>query len=77
MSGDQGFIVKIDDEVISVPAARITGLQLRLLGKIPPQYEIIVEGNAGNFDRVLLDTDVLDLHQEGLHLFSKPPTAFG
>ncbi|MDF0498163.1 multiubiquitin domain-containing protein [Bradyrhizobium yuanmingense] len=77
MSDDDKHAVVLNGEKIEVPSAKVTGIQLRLLGAIPAGYELITEGRGNDPDRVLTDTDVLDLSGPIRHVFAKPPTAFG
>ena len=71
------FFVLLNGEQVAVPAPAITGIQLRLLVRLPAAHVLIVEGHGDRADHVLSDTDSVDLSGAIPHLYSKPPTAFG
>jgi hypothetical protein len=73
----EGFFVNLNGERIAAPAAKLTALQLRLLARVPAEFQLILEGSDEEPDRILSDTDVLDLSTSSARVFSKPPTAFG
>lgn len=77
MSDDDKHAVLLNGQKLEVPSAQVTGIQLRLLGAIPAAYVLIAEGRGDDPDRVLTDTEVLDLSGPVRHVFAKPPTAFG
>lgn len=77
MSSDDKHAVVLNGQRLEVPSAKVTGIQLRLLGAVPAGYELIAEGRGTDPDRVLTDTEVLDLSGPIRHIFAKPPTAFG
>jgi hypothetical protein len=77
MAEAEDFLLNLNGSRIAAPAASLTALQLRLLARIPAEFQLILEGNGEDPDRILSDTDVLDLSRTGVRVFSKPPTAFG
>jgi hypothetical protein len=77
MSEDNGYFVLLNGERLASPAPTITGIQLRLLARVPGGHGLILEGSGEEPDRLLADTDALDLTTSCPSVFSKPPTAFG
>jgi multiubiquitin len=55
----------------------IEGLQIRVLGDLDHQFELIVEGAGDKPDAMIKDTDSIDLRQGPVCIYAKPPTAFG
>lgn len=77
MSDHDKHAVVLNGQKLEVPSAKVTGIQLRLLGAIPAAYVLIAEGRGNDPDQILTDTEVLDLSGPIRHVFAKPPTAFG
>jgi hypothetical protein len=77
MSGDNRYFVLLNGKRIESPAPTITGIQLRLLAQVPAGHPLILESSGEKPDRLLADTDALDLTDSCPSVFSKPPTVFG
>ena len=77
MAEAEGFFINLNGLQIAAPSTRLTALQLRLLARVPAEFQLILECNGDEPDRILSDTDILDLSTPGVRVFSKPPTAFG
>jgi hypothetical protein len=77
MAEAESFLLNLNGSQMVAPSARLTALQLRLLARVPAEFQLILECNGGEPDRILSDTDVLDLSTPSVRVFSKPPTAFG
>lgn len=77
MSEGKHYVVWVNGAEVAMPAAKVTGIQIRLLAQVSPGYALIVESAGSEPDHLLSDTDELDLSGPVRHLYSKPPTAFG
>jgi hypothetical protein len=77
MSEERRYSILLNGQRLDAPGPMITVIQLRLLARIPAGHGIIVEGAGDQPDRLLSDTDTIDLSGSSPSVFSKPPTAFG
>jgi hypothetical protein len=77
MSEERRYSILINGRRLDAPGPTITVIQLRLFARIPAGHGIIVEGAGDQPDRLLSDTDTIDLSGSSPSVFSKPPTAFG
>jgi hypothetical protein len=77
MTDHAPFVIFVNEHRFEVDQPKIEGLQVRVLAGIDPDTMLVTEGTGIDPDRVLNDTDVLSLENGPLHIFAKPPTAFG
>jgi hypothetical protein len=77
MNEERRYSFLLNGQRLEAPGPTITAIQLRLFARIPPGHGIIVEGAGDQPDRLLNDTDTIDLSGSSPSVFSKPPTAFG
>lgn len=71
------FLIVLNGQEFAVAQPVVEGLQVRVLGKLDDQYELILEGSGEQPDKLIKDTDRIDLTQGPVRLFAKPQTAFG
>jgi hypothetical protein len=67
----------LNGQQFAVSEPIIEGLQVRVLGQLDRQTELIMEGASNQPDRVIQDTDRIDLSKGTVRFFAKPPTSFG
>lgn len=77
MNQERRYSLLLNGKRLEAPGPTITVIQLRILARIPPGHSIIVEGAGDQPDRLVRDTDTIDLSVSSPSVFSKPPTAFG
>jgi len=77
MNEERRYYILLNGQRLEVPSPTLTVIQLRLLARIPAGHGIIVEGAGDQPDRLVSDTDTIDLSGSCPSVFSKPPTAFG
>ncbi|UGA42177.1 multiubiquitin domain-containing protein [Bradyrhizobium quebecense] len=77
MNEERQYAILLNGQRLEAPGPTITVIQLRLLARIPAGHGIIVEGVGDQPDRLVSDTDTIDLSESCPSVFSKPPTAFG
>lgn len=77
MKEERQYYILLNGQRLEVPGPTITVIQLRLLARIPAGHGIIVEGAGDQPDRLVSDTDTIDLSGSSPSIFWKPPTAFG
>jgi hypothetical protein len=77
MADEKRHFFILNGQRIQSPGSTITGIQVRLLAQVPAEHGLIVEGRNEEADRLLADTDVVDLSASCPSMFTKPPTAFG
>ncbi len=77
MNEERQYSILLNGQRLEAPGPTITVIQLRLLARIPASHGIIVEGAGDQPDRLVSDTDTIDLSGSSPSVFSKPPTAFG
>jgi Multiubiquitin len=77
MANEARFVIVLNGKEFSVSEPVVEGLQVRVLGGLDPQHELILECMGDEPDRVIRDTDQIDLRQGPVRLFAKPPTSFG
>ena len=63
--------------LFEVELSRVQGIQIRALAGVPAEHVLILEGAGAAEDRLLNDNDVVSLEAGSVHIYSKPPTAFG
>ena len=71
------YVVIVNGVRFEVSFSSLQGIQVRALAGIPPEHSLIVEGAGTGADRLLREEDVVSLEDGPVHVFSKPPTAFG
>jgi Multiubiquitin len=55
----------------------LLGIQIRALAGVGLDEMLIVEGQGPTPDRILADSESVSLAEGLIHMFTKPPTAFG
>jgi hypothetical protein len=74
---NEPFLIIVNGEQFAVSEVVVEGLQVRVLARLDPQADLILEGIGDLPDRVIQDTDRIDLTQGSARFFAKPPTSFG
>ncbi|MEJ0011253.1 MAG: hypothetical protein WDM94_01240 [Bauldia sp.] len=80
MSDDQPqYRIEVNGKAFLISQAVVEGLQVRVLGQLEPQVDLIVEGSGNEPDRIVQDRDRIALQPDGspTRFFAKPPTSFG
>jgi hypothetical protein len=77
VTAETPFMIVLNGQQFAVSEPVIEGLQVRVLGQLDRQTELIMEGPGHRPDRVVQDTDRIDLSKGPVRFFAKPPTSFG
>jgi hypothetical protein len=77
VNAPQRFSFFVNGQQFTIDSATIVGLQVRALANLGHEMELIVEGSGSDPDRVLMDSEVIDLASGTVRIYAKPPTAFG
>jgi hypothetical protein len=77
MTDEHRFVIVLNGEQFAVSEPVVEGLQVRVLGRLDRQTELIMEGPGHSPDRVVQDADRIDLTKGPVRFFAKPPTSFG
>jgi len=75
--GQPKFSFHLHGTAYTVSQPVIEGLQVRVLAQIARPMELVLEGQHEIPDRVIHDTDPIDLTKAAAHFYVKPPTSFG
>ncbi|MGL3111811.1 multiubiquitin domain-containing protein [Bradyrhizobium sp. BR 1432] len=76
MSSDR-YQLSVNGQHFEVQTRELVGLQIRALAAIDPAYDLVLEGEGSDPDRILGDGDTVALTGSPKRIFTRPPTAFG
>ena len=70
------FELWINDERYLVDQPRVSVRQVRAMAAIPPEHQLVVEGEGSQHDWLLGDEAIIELSSR-LRCYSRPPSSFG
>jgi len=70
------FEIHVDSHLFKVSQSHMTGAEIKALVKKDATYQLFLEGHGGNPDRLIADTDSVEI-KNGLHFYTVPPATFG
>jgi hypothetical protein len=74
---EQLYELSVNGTAFQVPMKEILGLQIRALAAVDPVYDLILEGDGPNPDRLLGDEEKIALAEVPVRIFTRPPTTMG
>jgi hypothetical protein len=69
--------VVVNGKSFIVEASHLSGLQIRTIAGLQPGHHLVAEGSGKVPDRVISDTDQIELVGPITHIYSRPDTRFG
>lgn len=74
--GPKHFEIFIDAKRFEVEQTTMTGAQLKALASIDPSYQLFLEMQGHDDDKLIGDNESVSI-KSGLHFFAIPATTFG
>jgi hypothetical protein len=72
------YVYFVDGTKYEFEASSITGAQIKAkVSNYNPTFQLFLEGKGGQPDRVIGDSDSVDLAHGAAHLYTAPPATFG
>ena len=74
--GPKDFVIHIDQQQLKVSSAGMTGAQLKALAGKDASYQLFLEEQGNDPDRLITDTQSITL-KNGMHFYTVPPATLG
>ena len=71
------FALYVNGRRFEVTEPSLMGIQIRALAGVALDEMLVLEGQGPTPDRILADADSVSLSAGLVHIYTKPPTAFG
>jgi len=77
MTSGSPFVIYVNGSRFEVAESALMGIQIRALAGVALDEMLVLEGQGPTPDRILADAESISLSEGRVHIYTKPPTAFG
>lgn len=67
----------VDAKQYSTTKNALSGLEIKQIASVPPNYQLYLEEEGDTPDRAISDGDSVDMQGTEKHFFAVPPATFG
>ena len=71
------YIFFVDNKEIVTERSSLTGQDIKAIARVPGEYQLFLEEKGDNPDRVIPDSETVDLRKSIKRFYAVPPATFG